>query len=244
MANKLLIKPEKQTKDPLDKAPKIESKGPYRVDKLTPEQEAMIPSIRDRWSRIGRYTGETNQAVAEQCLIDLYLDLGQTKEPKIKFFPSPKAMILQILKDQNIEYSKEAYNKILNEEVWFIQWWAGWRVFYKFCMDTLGIQYDLKDERKLRVWTNLCMNVHAFAAYDGIVYYSDYPCHLECDKHNRLSSTTGPALAYRDGLEVHALGGDRFKDVEEWKKATETYVSPQKTSTNQDPLNFFPLFQV
>lgn len=236
-----LLRPEK---DPVEKAPKSKSKKPHKVDKLTPEQEAMVPSVRDRWLRIGRYTGETNQAVAEQCLIDMYLALGQTKEPEIKFFSSPKAMILQILKDQGIKYSKEAYNKVLNE-AWFIQWWAGWRVFYKFCADILGIQYDLKDERKLRVWINLCMNVHAFVAYDGVVYYSDYPCRLEWDERNRLSSTTGPALAYRDGLEIYALGGDGFKDIEKWKKAAAEASRPSsETSDSKDPLNVVPLFQV
>ena len=188
------------------------------VNKLTPEQEAQVPIWKARWLKIGRACKRTNKKKMTAAINALYEDLGLAA-PIIVFGASPKAMITSAMVMQGLDpTNKEQYNEILND-AWFIQWWSGWRVFYLFCQEVVGIKYDAQDSKKLAVWIDLCKHVHAFVAYSGYCFVSDYPTFLIRDSSNRLHSLNGPALEYTDGTAVHCIEGTKYKTKESFLAA-------------------------
>lgn len=226
----------------------------HKIEKLTPEQEKEVEVWKERWLAIGRATQTDrpditeNQKLAEKALIALYADLGFAP-PNFIHVESPKQMcslpeivksmkakggddwktvtyetLMKSFEKMGKEIDKAKYNENLNNS-WFIQWWSGWRVFYLFCEEVLGIKYDPADSKKLHIWIELCRNVHAFLAYDTHCFVSAYPTHLSWDTRNRLHAEDGPALAYSDGQEVYASGGIRIKEP---KMIDLLFVNPQK----------------
>ena len=66
-----------------------------KIDKLTPEQEALIPVIRDKWIEIGLSTEPTDRANAERG-VDLAYQAAGLKPPKTKIWlASPLASYLK-----------------------------------------------------------------------------------------------------------------------------------------------------
>lgn len=213
----------------------------YKIDKLTPEQEALVPKYQEEWLGIGRstvsmYDRKTGLQDMYRSINNLYADLKH-KQPRIIRCRSPREMcnIAEILKGlwgdgkkvdprfwdlikdekelrklaEGHVINKDKYNENLNNS-WFIQWWAGWRVFYLFCREELGIKYSKEDSKKLDVWIDLCRHVHAFLAFEEVCLVSDFPTVLSWDARNRLSAERGPALAYSDGLEIFVTGGTKI----------------------------------
>lgn len=185
----------------------------YTINKLTPEQEAEIGIWKERWLKIGRSCKRTNKKMMTASINALYKNLG-LDSPTIVFCRNPREMVISSLVMRGLDpEDKKLYNESLND-AWFIQWWSGWRVFYLFCQEVLGIKYDPADSEKLMVWIDLCKYVHAFLAFNTHCFVSDYPYFLSWNDRNRLHSTNGPALAYHGGVFIHAIDGIKYKTEE------------------------------
>ncbi len=92
------------------------------IEKLTAEQEALIPVYREKWRKIGLSTEAINRQKAEESVKALYANFTN-KEPKLLFFDSPYAALKiiltkfkkQVKKQQKIDYEQHPWNKLVSE---------------------------------------------------------------------------------------------------------------------------------
>lgn len=53
-----------------------------KIETLTPEEEALIPVVRDGWLKIGLATGPVDRAAAQAAIADAYAQAGR-EPPKL-----------------------------------------------------------------------------------------------------------------------------------------------------------------
>ncbi|WP_449418130.1 DUF6745 domain-containing protein [Phormidium nigroviride] len=83
------------------------------IDKLTPEQEALIPVYREKWRAIALSTEPIDREKAADAVKAIYAAIGQ-QEPKITFFDSPHAAHQKLLLLDSLLSCIEG---LINEEV-------------------------------------------------------------------------------------------------------------------------------
>ena len=67
-----------------------------KIERLTPEQLALIPVYRDKWRAINLSTEPIDRQKARTAVRDVYALMGKT-EPEVRFFSSPNAGKLELL---------------------------------------------------------------------------------------------------------------------------------------------------
>ena len=83
------------------------------IDKLTPEQEALIPVYREKWRAIALSTEPIDRDKAADAVKGIYAAIGQ-EEPKIIFFDSPHAAHQNLLLLDSLPSS---LNNLISSEV-------------------------------------------------------------------------------------------------------------------------------
>lgn len=74
-----------------------------KIDKLTPEQEALIPAYREKWKAIALSTERIDRQKATEAVGFLYTEFLEKYVPLIKFHQSPYAAIREILRGSSHE---------------------------------------------------------------------------------------------------------------------------------------------
>ena len=92
--------------------------GMSLIEKLTPEQEDLIPVIREKWRQIALSTEPINRQKVTQSVNAAYALIGE-KEPKLLFFNSPYTALntvvcLVLNKQLDYELGKEFKGKLEN----------------------------------------------------------------------------------------------------------------------------------
>ena len=187
-----------------------------KIEKLTPEQEAKIPAIRDEFLRIGLSTEPADFDAAEIAVADAYRAAG-LEPPKIFIrlaSPFEGAIGAAILKDTRLgESVRDQVGDQVGGQVWnqvgaafYSQHEAGFLSFYSFFANAVGLDCAKRLEPLTRV-ARSCGWVWFFA---GAAILTDRPRVLRRDENNRLHCENGPALQYRDGFSIYAWHGTRL----------------------------------
>ena len=74
--------------------------SPTKIAQLTPEQEALIPSVLEKWTQIFCSTEPSDYQKAEAAVKTAYAAMDKP-EPVIRFFSSPNAAMLAIFEEQS-----------------------------------------------------------------------------------------------------------------------------------------------
>ena len=82
-----------------DKSHCISAMSTKLIDKLTPEQEALIPVYRGKWRAIACKTGPIDRKKAAESVKAAYAALGE-QEPEIVYSDSPFAALELIVQNQ------------------------------------------------------------------------------------------------------------------------------------------------
>lgn len=165
------------------------------IEKLTPEQEAVLIPWRDKFLAIGLKTGPIAREKAKEIVVQIYKDGGIEPPGSILFFDSPFAAMKKAAELENKE-----------TPVWATLYGshdAGWLSFYSFATEVLKIETasfkGLLAQLELG-WSWL---------YPDVALVSERPSTLRRDELNRLHSAAGPALAYPDGFCIYSWHGIR-----------------------------------
>ena len=185
-----------------------------KINKLTPEQEALLPVWRDRWIKIGLCTEPADRARAEAALTAAYRQ-AKLKPPRFVWCGSPLSMALtraitgKILADKKIMASVRAS---VRDSVWASVWASGygqhdanWLAFYDFFRH-LGLR---RETAALEPLMELAQAANWFLPHKGICWISERHSVVMQDERARLHCLTGPAVKYPDGFAIYAVHGVR-----------------------------------
>ena len=177
------------------------------IEKLTPEQEALMPVIRDEWidRALRAKDVEISQESAEALTKYLYELAGFTVPPTV-VVSSPIAA--QRLANERNNTQKEYYSPC-----WVISD-CGWLAHYDYFTRIEAIDFEPFNTHLAAVLNCPAWEVIAF---DELSIVVERPSKVRRDTENRLHSDQLPAIEWRDGEHLYYLQGVEF-DKETWQK--------------------------
>lgn len=180
------------------------------IDKLTPEQEALIPVVREEWIKIGLCTDPADREMAEKG-VDLAYKAANLEPPARKIWaqsPFDGAKIVALLENPELKGDelKKAISARLNDCCWG-QHDAGWLSFYDF-FKRIGVE-GLDQLEGL--WM-IAKSAGWWWPFEELAVITERPVELHLDDRNRLHSTTGMALRYPDGWGFYVVHGVRVPE--------------------------------
>lgn len=171
------------------------------ITSLTPEQEAMLPIIRDKWIKIGRCTRPTDEAKAMAAFKKTYIH-AKEKWPgdnKVIWVDSPIA---------GVKLAEEMGDKTPSEGWCYGQQEAGSLSFYDFfrqtkllkCVNDLEGFYEAAEESG---W---------WKPYDNCIIATRKPLRVAVEESGDLHHESEKALEYRDGWGLYRWRGISVPD--------------------------------
>lgn len=202
-----------------------------KIDKLTAEQEALLPVYREKWLKIGLQNGK--KLPANDQLLFLFKNVykaGGFKAPThvltvtnplngclaSKYLSEMKAPFNMVdLQGQIDSYIaansdkpeiRKQLNNELNKAIYGLHD-AFWLGFYDFFLE----QFQMKEIEKLVPLMDLAKAGIGWSwCFEEVAVVSPQPSALHM-KNERLHNTTGPAIHYKDGFDVYAMNGVIFE---------------------------------
>ena len=185
------------------------------IDQLTPEQQAMIPEFRERYTKYALNTNRIDHEAFKETVNMFRRYLKLPDATTFIFGDSPndcyrKALAFEeknmsSLKKQPAftgELSKEKFVNAMN----YGNIYSFWLCFYDFVNHVVDNKFDGDP----RLFENLAKNCHLFWLYPEAVVYCDFPTIYSVNKEFKLSSLGGPTIQYSDGEFTKYI----FEDVE------------------------------
>jgi hypothetical protein len=173
---------------------------PPKIEKLTEEQEALIPKYREKWLKIGLSTDRIDRERAKGIIDRFYTEIIKTNSPqRIEFTDSPisgweKVCELIIPDDIEVDF------------VWPYMdgsFWAPWAAYFEYMDEVVGV-IDCPEYQVIKDLT--CLGL--LYPFEDICVVTEKPSEINL-KDGRLHKDGGPALSYADGFSVWALNGVR-----------------------------------
>lgn len=182
------------------------------LEKLTPEQEALMCQIRDEWLAKAFNNPKMNEEQARTGIEWVYAKAGLTK-PEVRCLPSPLAIQLEANRVKNDGVLPDPKDM----ESFSFEWmgWGdyGWVSFYDF-FKRIGIVQNEDFDRYLDFVNS---GIYDFLAFEGLALVTHPPTSLHRDAKGELSNTEGPAIGWSDGYCLHYINGVFF-EKELWER--------------------------
>lgn len=204
-----------------------------RITELTPEQEAHLPEIRDKWFQHGIATQPANREEAEEGVRMAYLAAGHKPPKHYIWVDSPYAGAIALgIVPQAITAAQQLVQQVTSAAV------AGQEATKKWTMPALNLDFQAVQSW----WRNSTYGQHSAGYYayleamryigmsglegiDGVMkvaqnagwwwpaeefaIITERPTVLGFDQQQRLHGEDGPAIAYPDGFAVYMWHGTR-----------------------------------
>lgn len=167
------------------------------ITKLNEKQTAAMEAYKNKWIEIGLSTKRADRAEAERGCKMAYEAVGLTMPTTVYWCDGPLEGARKAA-----ELSKAAANSVLYSCFWG-QHEAGWLSYHDFFLNEVGIEGCSKALGLMTIAQN-CGWVWFF---DEAVVFTERPTTLKLDNEGRLHCQNGPAVAYKDGLEVYSFRG-------------------------------------
>jgi hypothetical protein len=135
------------------------------IEKLTPEQEALLPVYRDKWIAIGLSNETANRPRAEAGIAMAY-QIAKLPPPKeIKWFDSPKTMIEHSVRDSvgdsmwnSVRYSVgNSVRNSVRDSVWDSMWDSMWDSVWASMRDSVrdSVMDSVVNSVRNSVWASM-----------------------------------------------------------------------------------------
>ncbi len=198
------------------------------LETLTPEQEAMLPEIRDAWIKIGlscepldlpRATNAVHMAyeagglappkhifVADSPLSCSFMSYVLDKHPEMlkEMTQAELDKAVQQLKDKDLPSLIKASKDYISHQIYGSHD-AGWLSFYD-AFKTFGLEEIIKPLNGLIELAKCC---GWWAPYEEVAILQHRHTEVHLDDRGLLHNDTGPAVLYRDGFSVYSIHGVR-----------------------------------
>ena len=208
-----------------------------KIERLTPEQEAMLPVYRDKWLKIGLDTSSCDRPQAEHWMSEIYRQADLVK-PSVIWAESPLACIytIQILHQVRGQVWDQVGGQVwdqvggqvrdqVGDQVWGQVWdqvggqvgdqvWNNWiygshDAAWLSYYDFFRTECNLSCCDSILPFIALAQNCGWCLPFQGLVIASEKPDSVAITD-GVLHCETGPAIHYRGGFGVWALNGRRM----------------------------------
>ena len=190
------------------------------MEKLTKEQEALLPVYRDEWTEIGLSTEPLDFEKAKAAASLAYEMAGLTPPETWYHFRSPMECAVEMAK---LQYgptpTKSQINEHLTAQV-YGNHDAPWLSFYQFFKDQ-----GISGCERIEPLVDLAKHCGWWAPYEECCALQDRPEEVNFDDQGRTHSESGPAIRHRDGFSVYVWHGTRVP--REWIEDTENSLTPE-----------------
>lgn len=168
-----------------------------KIEKMTPEQEALLPVYAEKYIRVGLSTDRMDKSAATSAVKRAYEIAGLEMPENVVFCKGPKDVQEKISKASNGKFGAlhGTYFGSLNAA----------QIAYLNFMDEV-LDCGLDQIKGLSDITHHCGIVNMF---DTHVFISERPTVIRFDDTKRLHCEDGPSIAYEDGFEVYSWHGQR-----------------------------------
>ncbi len=173
------------------------------IDSLTPEQEALIPAYLAEYLAIGVSTEPTDKAKAEAAILASYEYL-KLEKPIIVWAKDPfEGQILAAQYAKGDENVTQEEVQAQADKASFGSFEAYWVSTYAFIAEVLPVEKD----NLIDIVKDIVKNCGVYWTFEGLVVVTPKPCKIVME-NEKLSCTTGPALAYESGLSFYFYDGE------------------------------------
>ena len=197
-----------------------------KIEKLTPEQEALLPAFVDYGLQYGLNTSPCDRPKAEAAIRAHYAALNRPEPKLIIWLDSPHqgaigAAMLAGTKFSGAQVRAQVWAQVwdqvrdqVGDQVYRAAYGAqdmGWVAWFR-AMQAIGVNLPKSADTIAAV----SENVGWWWPFENAVIVTERPCVIKFDGEKRLHCETGPAVEYRDGFGVYAWRGIRIPP--EWIK--------------------------
>lgn len=192
-----------------------------KIDKLTPEQEALMPSYVDKWIKIGTDTVQTAEDTAKEIVKDFRELIKMDSNVPTIFAENPiEAWVLCCLHEQNVALDK------LQETMRSV--FAGNRdytipkaslpfndislcstfSFYDYMINVVGVKLEEELQKKYEVWERTS-KVWGIYPLETLTVVCKKPLEVHLNENRVLHRDGGPALVFggEGDFRIFALNG-------------------------------------
>lgn len=207
-----------------------------KIERLTPEQEALFPAYLDKWRAIALQPGLIDRQKATQAIKTAY-DLFRLKEPNILFFDSPNAALNALLSQPGSQLGKQLEGKFWSDlesqasqlesqvsQLWrqlkhhleselrippYIKWINPelWACGGAWFDFSISVLNCVHQPRKWEVFQSLVKYCGWIFLFEKIAIVCDRPIQVSFDRENRLHAEGEPALQFADGYCLYSYHG-------------------------------------
>lgn len=172
---------------------------PERIDKLTPEQEAMLPEWRDKWIAIGLSTESASREDAEEALRACYkfADLnGDALE--LRWVESPEQMGAEVRK---LGWEGSVWSAYCGGQTW-----AAWPAYESYFREVVGLKLDGDLSQRGAAYAKLIASTGPMLLFDDIAIMCDRPKVIRMEE-GQLHAEGKAAIEWRDDTGIYAWRG-------------------------------------
>lgn len=176
------------------------------LEKLTPEQEARLPQIRDEWLAIGCSTEPCDFEAAKEAACRAYKEAGLAAPTRFYHARGPLEAAEMAVDLTNTEPLSETDRKDELSQalrgMTFGSHDAAWLSLY-----SAFAEFGLEAAKRLEPLMDLAKVCGWWAPYKDFVIFQDRHSVLRRDERHLLHCEDGPAVAYRDGFTLYFWHG-------------------------------------
>ena len=201
-----------------------------KIEKLTPEQEALLPAFVDYGLQYGLNTSPCDRPKAEAAIRAHYAALNRPEPKLIIWLDSPHQGAIGAAMLAGTKFSGAQVRAQVWAQVWdqvrdqvgaqvrdqvpstYINYSDyGWVSFYEYFRRHTNIKFPKKLLDKFdSIAAGLKSGIYEIYPHKGLCVGVRPPEKIFRDEHGRIHNTEGPAIRFRDGFSVYAIHGRRL----------------------------------
>ena len=192
---------------------------PTRIEKLTAEQTALMPVIRDEWLHYGLCTARADRATAVAGVAAAYREAGLEPPRIVVWLDSPMAGVIGSWMVSKLDGARDQVWAQVRDQVRAQVWdqvrdqvsraawgqhdyWLSWTDYFRRACDLTVCD-------RLNGLNQIAQSAGWWWPFRGAVVFTERPTQLHRDGQGRLHHETQAALLYPDGWGIWAWHGVR-----------------------------------
>lgn len=190
-----------------------------KLEKLTPEQEALIPVIRDKWINRLFSLPKINEEKATE-FVNLVYEISKLKKPKVIIMDSPLAAqkYVQLCTGKKDYEPFSNYGNIGD---------YGWVAFYDFFRQIGTLKNDTYNQYADLLYESAIFDMLVF---ENACIVVKMPVHIRRNADGRMHSSTEMAIKWEDGTGFYFINGRHVLDnyflmAQQGKVTKDTWLS-------------------